>query len=82
MGSAEGVPIPDGQGGFVKEGGRVVLTRLDEPALKGLASTTGGSYARSVEGDLDLRKIYLEDIKTTLQSRALSSSRQRRWAGR
>jgi len=82
MGSAEGVPIPDGRGGFIKEAGRVVLSKLDEGSLKELALTTGGSYVRSVEGDMDLRKIYLEDIKQTLESRSLSSSRQKRWEER
>lgn len=82
MGSPEGVPVPDGQGGFVKEAGRVVLSKLDEAGLKELALTTGGSYVRSTEGDMDLRKIYLEDIKQTLQSRSLSSSRQKRWEER
>jgi len=82
MGSPEGVPIPDGEGGFIKEAGRVVLSKLDEAGLKELALTTGGSYVRSIEGDMDLRKIYLEDIKQTLESRSLSSSRQKRWEER
>jgi len=78
IGSPEGVPIPDGQGGFIKEDGRVVLSKLDEGALKELAMTTGGSYVRSVSSMADLEQIYLEDIKGTLEARALSSSRQRR----
>ena len=82
MGAPEGAPIPDGRGGFVQEGGKTVLTKLDEPSLKELALTTEGSYVRSVAGDIDLRKIYLEDIKTTLEARELSSSRQRRWEER
>jgi len=82
IGEPGGAPVPDGRGGFVKEGGRVVLTKLDEAALKELALTTGGSYVRSAAGDLDLRKIYLEDIKGSLEARELSSSRQRRWEER
>ncbi|HCP45548.1 MAG TPA: hypothetical protein DIU15_05880 [Deltaproteobacteria bacterium] len=82
MGAPEGAPVPDGRGGFVKEGGRVVLSKLDEASLKELALTTGGSYVRSIAGDLDLQKIYLEDIKGTLEARELSSSRQRRWEER
>jgi len=78
MGAREGAPIPDGRGGFVKQGGKVVLTKLDEPALKELALTTDGTYIPSVAGDLDLRTIYLDDIKGTLEARELSSSRQRR----
>lgn len=82
MGDPQGAPIPDGRGGFIKEGGKVVLSRLDEAALKELTLTTEGTYVRSVAGDLDLRRIYLEDIKGTLQARALSASRQRRWEER
>lgn len=78
IGSPEGVPIPDGRGGFVKDGGSVVLSKLDEPALKELAMTTGGSYVRRVSGVADLREIYLDDIKQALESRELGSSRQRR----
>ncbi|MBJ92862.1 MAG: hypothetical protein CMP23_00145 [Rickettsiales bacterium] len=82
IGDPGGAPVPDGRGGFVKENGRVVLTRLDESSLKELALTTKGSYVRSSAGDLDLRKIYLEDIRGSLQARELSSSRQRRWEER
>lgn len=82
IGEPGGAPVPDGRGGFVKENGRVVLTKLDEPALKELALTTKGTYVRSAAGDLDLRKIYLEDIRGALQARELSSSRQRRWEER
>ncbi len=82
MGAPEGAPIPDGRGGFIKEDGKVVLSKLDEVALKELALTTGGTYVRSVAGDLDLRRIYTQDIKGTLEARDLSSSRQRRWEER
>ncbi len=83
IGKPEGVPVPDGVGGFIKDrGGKVVLSKLDEPALKELALTTGGSYVRSVGGVADLEKIYLDDIKGSLAARALSSSRQKRWEER
>jgi Ca-activated chloride channel family protein len=82
MGAPEGAPIPDGRGGFIKQGGKVVLSKLDEPALKELALTTDGTYVRSVAGDIDLRRIYLDDIKTRLEARDLSSSRRRRWEER
>ncbi len=82
MGDPAGAPIPDGDGGFVKDRGKVVLSRLDEAGLKELTLTTEGTYVRSVAGDLDLRRIYLEDIKGTLEARALASSRQRRWEER
>lgn len=82
IGKPEGVPVPDGVGGFIKDKGKVVLSKLDEPALKELALTTGGSYARSVQGMADLESIYRDDIKASLEARALSSSRQKRWEER
>ena len=82
MGDPGGAPIPDGRGGFIKENGKVVLSRLDEAGLKELTLTTEGTYVRSVAGDLDLRRVYLEDIKGTLEARALAASRQRRWEER
>lgn len=82
MGAPEGAPIPDGRGGFVKEGGKVVLSKLDEAALEELALTTEGTYVRSQPGDLDLRTLYLDDIKGRLEARDLTSSRQRRWEER
>lgn len=78
IGAREGAPIPDGRGGFIKANGKVVLSKLDDAALKELALTTDGSYVPSVAGDLDLRTIYLEDIKGTLEARELASSRERR----
>ncbi len=78
IGAKEGAPIPDGRGGFIKQNGRVVLSKLDDAALKELALTTDGTYVPSVAGDLDLRTIYLDDIKGTLEARELASSRERR----
>ena len=79
IGAPEGAPIPDGRGkGFIKQNGKVVLSKLDEASLKELALTTDGTYVRSVAGDLDLRTIYLDDIKGTLEARALASSREKR----
>ena len=83
IGKPEGGPVPDGVGGFVKDDrGKVVLSKLDEGALKEVALTTGGTYVRRSEGIADLQKLYLEDIKGTLEARALTSSRQRRWEER
>ena len=48
LGTKAGAPIPLaalGRSGFLEEGGRRVLARLDDQALARLARTTGGSYA-------------------------------------
>jgi Ca-activated chloride channel family protein len=65
IGSPEGAPIPalDG-GGFRKDSaGNVILTRLNEGQLQKIASETGGRYARSVVGDLDLETVYFNGIR-------------------
>ena len=85
IGKDEGSPIPlsDGHGGFHKDrSGNVVLSRLDETTLQKIALETGGSYVRSVTGDMDLEKIYKNDIKGTIEQKELRSTRQKRWEER
>jgi Ca-activated chloride channel family protein len=73
LGSPEGVPIPvlNQQGqtiGFKKDqDGNVVLTKLDETALKDIASGTGGRYMRGANDRDELDMIYkdLSGIKKT-----------------
>lgn len=83
IGRDEGAPIPNPDGGFRKNRrGEMVLSRLDETALQKIALTTGGSYVRSVTGDVDLEKIYTQGIKATLEEQELSSKRRQRWKDR
>ncbi len=73
LGSPDGVPIPifNDQGqqvGFKKDNsGNVVLTKLDETALKEIASDTGGQYLRGTNDRDELDMIYkdLSKIKKT-----------------
>jgi Ca-activated chloride channel homolog len=73
LGSPEGVPIPvlNQQGqpvGFKKDqDGNIVLTKLDESALKDIASGTGGKYMRGANDRNELEMIYrdLSGIKKT-----------------
>ena len=85
VGQEGGAPIPmkDGSGGFKKdERGEMVLSRLDETTLQKIALETGGSYVRSVTGDMDLDKIYREDIKGKVEKKELHSTRKKRWEER
>ena len=80
IGKSEGVPIPNPQGGLLKnKQGELVMSKLNEIALQELALATGGSYVQSVTGDLDLEKIYLQDIRENLQSSELQTARRRLW---
>ena len=73
LGSPDGVPIPvyNSQGqqtGFKTDiKGNVVLTKLDESALKDIASGTGGQYLRGTNDRDELDIIYndLSKIKKT-----------------
>ena len=83
IGKEEGAPIPDRKrGGFKKDSrGNVVTTQLDETTLQKIALDTGGSYVRSITGDLDLEKIY-NDITTKVESKELVSGKRKRFEER
>ncbi|MCF8720482.1 VWA domain-containing protein [Nitrospina gracilis] len=85
IGAEEGAPIPDPerQRGFKRDQkGEIILTRLNEAVLQQVALSTGGSYVRSVLGDMDLNKIYLEDIKQRVEKKELRTTRRKRWQER
>lgn len=83
VGRPEGAPVPAINGGFhTDRAGEVVVSRLEESALESLAVGTGGSYVRSVTGDVDLEQIYLEGIRGSVESRDFDSKRDKRWYDR
>jgi Ca-activated chloride channel family protein len=67
IGTPEGAPIPDLEGGFKKdEQGQLILSRLDEAGMRSIAEAGGGRYVRSVAGEEDLDLLWTQDIKSTL----------------
>ena len=83
VGGSDGVPIPDPAGGFKKDrSGQIVLSRLDENTLKKMAVVTGGTYVRSVAGDMDLDAIYTDEIRRTMEAETVSSGRKQVWEDR
>jgi len=85
IGSDQPAPIPleDGGGDFQKDrAGQVVMSRLSEPLLQKIALSTGGAYVRSVSGDMDLRKIYQDEIRGKLETAELGSGKKRKWEER
>ncbi len=83
IGNDEGAPIPEPEGGGFKKdrSGNLVLSKIDETTLQKIALETGGSYVKSVSGDIDLEKIY-ENIHKTLEEKELKSGRQKRYEER
>ena len=85
IGNARGSPIPlkGSQGGFKKNPeGDIVISRLDESTLEKIALETDGSYVRSVAGDLDLEKIYREEIKEKTEKKVFKATREKVWEER
>jgi Ca-activated chloride channel family protein len=83
VGSGDGVPVPETQGGFKKDAaGQIILSRLDASLLTRMALTTGGSYVRSVAGDMDLETIYVEQIRSGMDAVTVESGRKQIWADR
>lgn len=80
IGRDEGAPIPQASGGFRRDSrGELVLSRLDEPTLKKIAVITGGNYARSVTGDMDLEAIYKQGILRKVEAQDITAKHKKRW---
>lgn len=79
VGEAAGGPVPGGgQGGFKKDQqGNLVLSRIDEDSLRKIAAETGGTYVRSVAGDLDLDVLYFNGIRARTTAQTLKSGKIR-----
>ena len=87
IGSDEGVPVPEvnenGVKGFKKDlNGNIVITKLDENALKKISDVSGGEYVRSIAGDMDLKRIYENRIKSGMKAAELESGKKRVWEDR
>lgn len=78
----EEVPIPLDVGGFKYSEGKMVTTKLESDVLQRIADATDGVYVRSVTGDLDLDKIYYEEIHKKMEKREIESTRRKRWEER
>lgn len=83
VGDTQGAPIPDEAGGFKKDSsGTIILSKIDETGLEKLAALTGGTYVRSVAGDMDLDLIYTDKILGTMERKTLTSGKKKVWENR
>ncbi len=59
VGTEQGAPIPQAEGGFVNDdSGRVVVPQVDPGRLQRLASRGGGRFARLTPNDRDLETLF------------------------
>lgn len=83
IGTPQGAPIPQAEGGFkVDPDGKTIVSKLEEGALKDLALDTGGAYARAVTGDQDLEELYLKGVRGGLELKELKVAKKRIWESR
>ena len=69
IGTAEGAPITQDDGSFLKdEQGAILVPRLDEPGLKAFASEMDGHYRHALLDDADLRALGLLDGPRNLRN--------------
>lgn len=80
IGSREGAPIPEANGGFVKDSaGRMVISRLGDSTLRQVAEETGGRYVAATEGEMGLDQIYRQVITATTDSIDFKTTREQIW---
>jgi len=80
IGNPSGGPVPAAGegGGFTKDnGGKMVMSKLDEKTLRDIAAVTDGVYVRSAAGDLDLDILYFDGIKKRTEAEELKSGKVR-----
>jgi Ca-activated chloride channel family protein len=83
VGDPGGAPIPDPAGGFKKgASGNIILSRVDEKGLEKIASITNGRYIRAMAGDMDLDKIYSQDILKGMERKTLTQGKKKVWEHR
>ena len=80
MASESGAPIPDPQGGFLKDkGGNVVVSRLTETPLKMIAEKSGGQYIRATDVGASVSKLYQDIIRQKGTVRETQAKKERLW---
>lgn len=78
VGGETAAPVPEKGGGFKKDAsGNMVLSRLDEDVLKKISAETGGTYVRSVAGDMDLDILYKKEIRGSMDQSIMRSGKRK-----
>ena len=63
VGSANGAPIPLADGGFLRDNsGEIVVPRLDEAKLRGIADQLNGQYVGITLNDSDVKRVTQLDV--------------------
>ncbi len=71
IGTTQGAPIKLPTGEFIKQNGKIIITKLNEK-IADLATKTGGVYIRGVNSNSDI-KAMLHEIQTKAEKKAMKS---------
>jgi len=71
VGTKQGAPIKMDNGEFIKQNGKIIISKLNENIAK-LATQTGGVYIQSVNSDKDV-KTMLKEIEANVQRKERKS---------
>ncbi|MDO3385768.1 VWA domain-containing protein [Gilvimarinus sp. SDUM040013] len=83
IGSDKPVPIPAGNGGFMRDSqGNVITTSLHSGRLQRLARTTGGRYATATFNTSDLEYLLAPKLDLSLDQHRLSDNKMDTWLDR
>jgi Ca-activated chloride channel family protein len=81
VGSKEGAPIPDGDGSFVKQNGKTLVSTLDSQRLKAVSDAGGGYYIKAEYLGNDTKKI-LSQIEAKAKAEEKTKHKTRQWEER
>lgn len=83
IGKEEGSTISFEDGSILRdEEGKIVLSKLDSKTLNNISSSTGGKYIQSISGDMDIKDIYFNGIKSSGEENEFKSSKKKVWEDR
>ena len=68
VGTKNGAKIPERLGFKLDRNGQVVITKINEKALKSLAQNTGGKYISAISSDSDTLELYDEGLKNIIEA--------------
>src|SRR5690606_22132546 len=77
LGTAEGAPLPTGEGGFVRDGNNdIVIARLNIRDLQQLSADLDGAYATVTADERDIRHLLDEQERLAVLAEQRSTDRQ------
>lgn len=83
LGTLEGAPVPDPNGGFKRDKqNQIIISKLNEKLLQDMAVASKGAYVRSMVSNEDIAELYLKGIRKSLSKSDFASQNKILWISR